>query len=63
LIHAFNPTDLNRALEELRQTLYLILGPGKSFGGTDYYEARERLGLPDDRTLVPDVCIKAFAGT
>jgi hypothetical protein len=62
LIPAFNSTDLNSALEELRQTLYLIFGPEQSFGSTDYYEARERLGLPDDRTPVPDVFMRAFVG-
>jgi hypothetical protein len=63
LIPAFNSADLNCALEELRQNLYLIYGPEQSFGSTDYYEARERLGLPDDRTPVPDVFVRAFVGT
>lgn len=62
LIPAFNSTDLNSASEELRQTLYLIFGPKQSFGSTDYYEAREGLGLPDDRTPVPDVFVRAFVG-
>jgi hypothetical protein len=63
LIPAFNSADLNDALDELIQTLYLIYGPEQSFGSTDYYEARERLGLPDDRTPVPDVFVRAFVGT
>lgn len=63
LIPAFNSTDLNSALEELRQTLYFIFGPGQSFGNTDYYEARERLGLPDDRTPVPDAFVRTFVET
>jgi hypothetical protein len=63
LIPAFNSADLNYALEELRQNLYLIFGPEQSFGSTDYREARERLGLPDDRTPIPDVFARAFIGT
>ncbi len=63
LLPVFNSTDLNCALEELRQALYLIFGPEQSFGSTDYYEAREGLGLPDDRTPVPDVFVRAFVGT
>ncbi len=62
LIPAFNSTDLNSVLEELRQILYLNFGPEQSFGNTDYYEARERLGLPDDWTPVPDVFVRAFVG-
>jgi hypothetical protein len=60
VIPAFNSADLNSALNELRQVLCLIFGPEQSFGSTDYYEARERLGLPDDRTPVPDVFVRAF---
>ena len=60
LIPDFNSTDLNSALEELRQTLSLIFGAEQWFARTDYYDARERLGLPDDRTPVPDVFVKAF---
>jgi hypothetical protein len=60
LIPAFNSADLNGALEELIQTLYLLCGTGQSFGSTDYYEARERLGLPGDKTPVPEVFIRAF---
>jgi hypothetical protein len=63
LIPAFNSTDLNSMLEELRQNLCLAFGPEQSFGSTDYYEARERLGLTDDRTPVPDVFVMAFVGT
>lgn len=63
LIPAFNSIDLNGALEELRQTLYLIFGSEQSFGSTDYYEARQRLGLPGNRTPVPDVFVRAFVGT
>jgi hypothetical protein len=61
LIPAFNSNDLNGALEELRQTLYLSFGPEQSFGSTDYYEAGERLGLGGDWTPVPDVFVRAFA--
>jgi hypothetical protein len=63
LIPAFNSADLNCALEELRQSLYFIFGPEQSFGSADYYEARERLGLSDDRTPIPDVFVRAFVGT
>jgi hypothetical protein len=62
-IPAFNSVDLNNALNELRQNLCLAFGPKQSFGNTDYYEARKKLGLPDDRTPVPDVFVKAFVGT
>jgi hypothetical protein len=63
LITSFNSADLNDALDELIQTLYLIYGPEQSFGSTDYYESRERLGLPSDKTSVPDVFVRAFIGT
>jgi len=63
LIPDFNSTDLDCALEELRQRLYFIFGPEQSFGRTDYYEARERLGLSHDRIPVPDVFVRAFLGT
>ena len=63
VIHAFNSTELNNALEELRQTLCLIFGPEQSFGNTDYYEAKEKLGLRDDRTPVPDIFLRAFSVT
>jgi len=61
VIPMWNPADLNEALEDLRLTLCLTFGPEQSFGSTDYYEAREKLGLPDDRAIVPDVFIRAFA--
>jgi len=61
VIPMWNSADLNDALEDLKLELYLYFGPEQSFGTTDYYEAREKLGLPDDRTLVPDVFIRAFA--
>jgi len=56
-----NPADLNDAFEDLRLELCLSFGPEQSFGSTDYYEAREKLGLPDDRATVPDVFVRAFA--
>jgi hypothetical protein len=61
VIPMWNSADLNDALEDLKLELYLSFGPERSFGATDYYEAREKLGLPDDRTPVPDVFIRAFA--
>jgi len=56
-----NSPGLNDALEDLKLELCLSFGPEQSFGATDYYEAREELGLPDDRTPVPDVFVTAFA--
>lgn len=61
VIPMWNSPDLNDALEYLRLMLRLAFGPEQPFGTTDYYEAREKLGLSDDRTLVPDAFIKAFA--
>ena len=61
VIPAWNTPDLNHALETLRQVLCLAFDPEESFGMTDYYEARRKLGLPDDRTPVPDAFIRAFA--
>ena len=61
VIPMWNSADLNDALEELKVELCLSFGPKQSLGTTDYYEAREKLGLPDDRTPVPDVFVTAFA--
>ena len=63
VIPMWNSTELNDALEDLKLELLLSFGPGQSFGTADYYEAREKLGLSDDRTPVPDVFLKAFAAT
>jgi len=41
--------------------LRIAFGPNKSFGTTDYYEARRKLRLPDGRTPIPQVFLKAFA--
>ena len=56
-----NSPELNDTLEDLKLELCLSFGPEQSFGTTDYYEAREKLGLPDDRTPVPGVFVRAFA--
>jgi len=56
-----NSPELNRALEDLKLELSLSFGPRQSFGTADYYEARKKLGLPDDRAPVPDVFVRAFA--
>ena len=56
-----NSSELNNALEDLKLELFLSFGPEQSFGAVDYHEAREKLGLPDDRTPVPDVFFRAFA--
>ena len=61
VIPMWNSVDLNDALEDLKLILCLAFGPEQSFGTTDYYEAREKLGLPDDRTPIPDVFVSAFA--
>ena len=61
VIPIWNSTDLNDALEDLRLILCLAFGPEQSFGATDYYEAREKLGLPDGRTPIPDMFAMAFA--
>jgi hypothetical protein len=61
VIPMWNPCDLNEALEDLRLTLCLAFGPEQSFGSTDYYEAREKLGLSGGRTPIPDVFVRAFA--
>jgi hypothetical protein len=60
LIPMWNSPVLNNALEDLRLELCLSFGPEQSFESTDYYEAREKLGLPDSKTPVPDVFVKAF---
>ena len=60
VIPMWNSADLNNALEDLRLELCLSFGPEQSFGSTDYYEAREKLGLLNGKTPVPDVFIKAF---
>jgi hypothetical protein len=63
LIPLWNPPDLNKALETLRQVLSIAFGPGESFATVDYHEARRRLRLLDDSTPIPAVFIQAFAGT
>jgi hypothetical protein len=60
VIPVWNPADLNSALEDLRLMLCLAFGPEQSFGITDYYKAREKLGLPGNATPIPDVFIRAF---
>lgn len=61
VIPVWNAVDLNNALEDLRLMLCLAFGPEQSFGTIDYYEAREKLGLPDGRAPIPDVFARAFA--
>jgi hypothetical protein len=61
VIPMWNSPDLNDALEDLRLELCLSFGPEQSFGSTDYYEAREKLGFLDGKTPVLDVFIRAFA--
>lgn len=61
VVPAWNSVELNDALQDLKLMLCLAFGPEQSFGSTDYYEAREKLGLSDDRTPVPDVFVRTFA--
>ena len=63
VIPMWNDPELNEALEALRGVLCLAFGPDGSFGTTDYHEARKRLRLREGRVQVPEVFIKAFAGT
>jgi hypothetical protein len=56
----WNSPDLNNALEDLRLELCLSFGPEQSFGSTNYYEAREKLGLLNGKTPVPEVFIRAL---
>jgi len=63
VITTWNAPDINDGLETLRQVLCIAFGPAKSFGSTDYHEAREKLGLPEDRVPIPDVFTNAFAET
>ena len=62
VISMWNDSELNDALETLRQVLCIAFGPGESFGNTDYREARRKLGLREEGHGIPDVFIKAFAG-
>lgn len=61
VIPAWNSAVLNNALENLKRILCLAFGPDESFGSIDYHQAREKLGLPDDGTPLPDVFVRAFA--
>ena len=61
VIPMWNSPELNDALEDLKLELCLSFGPEQSFGTTDYYQARKKLGLSDDRTPIPDVLVTAFA--
>ena len=60
LIPMWNSLELNNALEDLQLELTLSFGPEQSFGATDYYETREKLGLSDDRIPIPHVFVRAF---
>ena len=52
VIPMWNPADLNDALEDLGMELCFSFGPEQSFGSTDYYEAREKLGLSGGQTPI-----------
>jgi hypothetical protein len=60
VIPMWNSAVLNDALEDLRLELCLSFGPEQSFGSTNYYEAREKLGLLNGKTPVPEVFIRAL---
>ena len=62
MVPVWNSAELNDALGDFKLGLSLSFGPKQSFGATDYYEAREKLGLLDGRTPLPDVFVKAFVG-
>jgi hypothetical protein len=61
VVPLWNSPDANDALECLKLELCLAFGSEKSFGTTDYYQAREKLGLADNRASVPDVFTKTVA--
>lgn len=63
VITMWNTSELNEALEALRQVLCIAFGPDESLGTVDYYEARRKLGLPDYEVAIPEVFIEAFAVT
>ena len=63
VIPMWNPPALNDALEELKVVLSIAFGSGESFGSIDYHQARRRLGLSESLIPIPEVFIKAFAGT
>lgn len=61
VIPMWNSLDLNNALEDFNSQLCCSFGSRQSFEDIGYYEAREKLGLPDERTPIPDIYIMAFA--
>ncbi len=63
VIPMWSPPDLNGALETLRQVLRIAFGADQSLGTTDYHEARRKLQLHGERVEIPEVFIRAFAGT
>ena len=62
LIPRWNPPELNEALDTFRRSLCIAFGPDRSFGATDYREARRRLRLREDPVPIPRAFIEAFAG-
>ncbi len=63
VIPMWNSPDLNDALETFMQVLCIAFGTDQSFGTTDYHEARRKLRLLDNRVEIPEVFIRAFAGS
>jgi hypothetical protein len=60
LTPATNPPELNDAIDDMLGRLSRHFGAGESFMSTDYHEARAALGLPDDRTPLPEVFDSLF---
>ena len=60
VIPMWNISELNEALETLRQVLCIAFGPDESFGTVDYYEVRRKLRLSEDRTPIPELFLKVF---
>jgi len=60
IIPMWNSPEINNALENMQSELTLSFGREQTFRATDYYEAREKLGLHDNRTPIPNVFVRAF---
>ncbi|MFW6102748.1 MAG: hypothetical protein ACOC7M_00475 [Chloroflexota bacterium] len=57
-----NSPYLNAALDDFLGALASCFGNELTFLEVDYQEARQALGLPENRTTVPLVFIRAFRG-
>jgi len=52
---------LSDTLENLKLELHFALVPEQSFGNTNYYKARGKFGLVDNKCTIPDTFVRAFA--